>query len=94
MVQQLRRLTALPEDLGSIPGTYVTAQTFCNPNPKGPNTLWPLRVLHTGIHASKTFIHTKGGNGGVLFCFCFKAKMVFLQWGTELSSSKDTDNRT
>jgi hypothetical protein len=30
MAQKLGALTALPEDPGSIPSTYMTAHNFCN----------------------------------------------------------------
>lgn len=59
LVQQLRELTALPEDRGSSPSPYMSApQASVSLVPRGPNTLfwslWAPRACGTRTRAGKT----------------------------------------
>ena len=51
MAQQLKALTILPEDLGSIPTLTWQFTTLFNSRLRESDTFWPLQALHTcGAH--------------------------------------------
>lgn len=65
MAQQLRRLTALPEDQSSVPRTHVRWPTAaCNATSRGFN-FWPSHApapTYTNLHKDTTYITTTNNN--------------------------------
>lgn len=57
---QVRAPAALPEDLGLVPSSHMTAHSISNSSPS--SLFWPPWVLHAygaHIHRGKTSIYTK-----------------------------------
>lgn len=56
MAQQLKSLTALPEDQDSVPSIHMTATTLCNSISRGSNTFPRHAGRNTNAHEIKLLL--------------------------------------